>query len=74
MTIESQVSAVHVPGRRRLSPRELITVLRQRLLPGGERGLAQRAAMVAFAIRVLSAGIAYLSWPGMHHRTDIAAG
>ncbi|MFO1170442.1 MAG: oligosaccharide flippase family protein [Hyphomicrobiaceae bacterium] len=61
MTIEPQASADLLPGRRSLLPRDMIAELKERLLPGGERGLAQRAAMVAFAIRVLSAGIAYLT-------------
>jgi O-antigen/teichoic acid export membrane protein len=61
MTIEPQVNSELLPGSRKVLPAEFFARLRERLLPGGERGLAQRAAMIAFAIRVLSAGIAYLT-------------
>ena len=40
---------------------EALARVRRILLPDGERGRAQRAALTAFAIRILSAAIAYLT-------------
>ena len=61
MTIEQDLDTDVLPPSRRVMIGELIDRIRLRILPGGERGSAQRAAMTAFAIRVLSAGIAYLT-------------
>ncbi|MEZ5926377.1 MAG: lipopolysaccharide biosynthesis protein [Hyphomicrobiaceae bacterium] len=60
MTIEQDVNAEPL-SRRQAIIADVLARLRHALAPDGERGRAQRAALTAFAIRVLSAGIAYLT-------------
>ncbi len=61
MAIEQDVDTTALPPRRQVLPGDLIARVRSALMPDGERGRAQRAALTAFAIRILSAGIAYLT-------------
>jgi O-antigen/teichoic acid export membrane protein len=72
MTIEQDAATDVLSPSRRVMLGELIARVRRIVMPDGERGKAQRAALTAFAIRVLSAAIAYLTqvvlarWMGSH--------